>query len=683
MSKNYDYILGQNSYDCGIASIMTILRYYGIKTSRDEIMLKLRKKDNGYTAYDLIKIAKMYGINGYGIKSKIEDINKMPVIAHTIKDKNMFHFIVVLERSNKKKTLKIMDPSEGIKVISYDEFNRVTTNIFLLFEGRKKKSISDQRFKKEILKVFMNNKSAILKALLFSVFCVVLSLIFNYYLKVMLSNSNNHSFLIIIFLIYLQVVFWKNVITYFKDNSTLKISNKIDRDITNNVIAHIFKLPYEYFISKSTGELVTIVEDVEIFKQVVTRVFILSLVDFILIIVILLYLLFLNVKVALLLIILIFFLLIITKKHQYIFNNNYVSLKRSKISYTSFLINYLSAFETIKNLNISDKIIQSLSKKYFKVLDSDENYNKNYYRYNMVLSLLTDFFYLLIILVSLYITSVNSNIFDVVLFSSIFYLVIGLLSNINECIVMYKVYQSSTDRVLDCLEIKPEEFEKTNFNRVNSIKFVDISYSVNDSVILKDVTLNIYKGEKIYITGSSGIGKSTLIKLLLNYFTPTKGNILIDDLNAKDMDLSFIRERTTYVGQNECLFSGSILDNLKLISNSMDDIIKVSKITLLDKFLVKNNIDYNYLLEENGNNLSGGERKKIILTRGLLRFNDVLILDEVFNEISIDEEREILKNIFNEYNAGIVVVISHRNTNTDLFDKKYKIEGDGKLYEIK
>ena len=98
MAKKYDYILGQNKYDCGIASIMTILLYYGIKTSREEIMQKYKKTDNGYTAYDLIKIAKSYSIEGYGIKSNINEINKLPAIAHVIKDKNMFHFIVILEK---------------------------------------------------------------------------------------------------------------------------------------------------------------------------------------------------------------------------------------------------------------------------------------------------------------------------------------------------------------------------------------------------------------------------------------------------------------------------------------------------------------------------------------------------------------------------------------------------------
>ena len=683
MRKKYDYVLGQNSYDCGISSIMTILSYYGIKTSREKIISKFSKSDNGYTAYDLVSIAKMYGLEGYGLKTTLDKINKLPSIAHTLKNKNMFHFIVILEKNDRKKKLLIMDPSEGIKEITYDEFYSITTGIFLLFKGRKKKSIKDQRFKNAIITIFKQNKKSIIKTLLLSIFYVALSLSFNYYLKIMLSNSANLNTLVKLFIVFLQLVFLKSFVTYLKESLSFKVSKTVDYDVTNKVCSHMFKLPYEYFVRKSTGELVTIVEDVEVFKQVITKVFILSLVDFILIVIILLYLFLLDITVAVLCTILIIIILCITIKYQYIFNDDYIRLKRNRIDYSSSLINYLTSFETIKNLNISSSVINNLSKKYTKLLSIDEKYNKNFYVYNSLLSFLIDSFYLIVIFVPLYFYHNNSDIFNIVLFSSIFYFVVNLMNNINDSIAFYKVYQTSIDRVLDCLEIAEEKLEPTNLSIVNSIKYVDVCYEKDKNNILKDINLEFKKGEKIYITGSSGIGKSTLIKLLLSYFTPTAGNIFIDDLNIRDLDLSFIRDSITYVGQNESLFSGSILDNFKLVTSDIERIDEVSKISLLDDFLLKNNINYDYLLEEFGNNLSGGERKKIILARSLLKFTNVLVLDEVFNEISVEEEKKILDNIFKKYFDKIIIVISHRTTNLDFFDKKYEIKGDGTLNEIK
>lgn len=682
MSKKYDYVLGQNKYDCGIASIMTILLYYGIKASREDIISKYKKNDNGYTAYDLIKIGKSYGINGYGIKIDIKHLPSVPVIAHTIKDKNMFHFIVILEKN--KNMLKVMDPSIGIINMSYEEFSKITTNIFLVFSGKKSKSKKNQRFKKEIIRIFQNNKRIIFKAILFSIVYVILSLIFNYYLKLMLSYSKNNSILLIILIIFLQISFLKNFVSFLKNNLELNVSKKIDKDITNRVTSHIFNLPYEYFINKTTGELVTIIEDIEYFKEVITKIFISSLVDSILIVLILIYLLFLDPLISLLIFLLILILFIITKNYQYIFNNNYTKLKRSKIDYNSSLIDYISSFQTIKNLFIHKQVTDILENKYSKTLEYDRQYSKAFFKYSLTQNVILDIFYLIIIFISVYLTNISStSLFNVVLFSSIFYLVIGLSNNINDGISLYKVYETSTERVLDCLEVKEEEFNDTKLSNTNEIKFMNISYQVGDLKVLSDINLDIKQGDKVFITGQSGIGKSTLMKLLLRYNTPNEGNIFIDSLNIKDLDLSFIRNSITYISQNEKLFSGSILDNLKMVSNSIENINEASNITLLDEFLIKNGIDYDFLIDEFSNNISGGQKKKLILTRGLLHFKNVLILDEVFNEISLDEERKILKNIFNKYKDKIVIVISHRNNNSDLFNKKYEIKGDGRIYEIK
>lgn len=683
MNKKYDYVLQQNTTDCGIASIMTVLMYYGIKPSREKIISKLPKRQDGYTAYDLVKISKSYGINSYGMKLKISDIKNFPVIAHTIKDKNIFHFIVILSYDKKRQILKIMDPAIGIKTISLKEFEEITTNIFLLFDKTKKKKIKDKRFKNEITKIMKQNKTIIFKTIALSIIFVLFSLVFNYYLKIVLSYKKI-SILLEIFIFYLLIVIIKSIISYLKNKLVLDLNIKIDKDITNKVTSHILNLPYKYFITKQSGELVTIIEDIENFKEIVTKVFILSLVDFILIIVIIIYTSILNIYVGLSLLLMLLIIYVITKKYQYTLNNSFIKYKLTKINYTSLLYNYFSSFETIKNLNISKNINNIIENKYSNTLKYDKIYNKTNNIYSFIMTLLIDLFYISLIFLSLSIAlKTNTNVLDVILFSSIFYLIIGFISNITESIVLYKVYETSTDRILDCLEIKEEINENSNFSSINKINFKDVTYKIEDNYLLQNINLTIKKNQKIYITGESGIGKSTMMKLLLKYYDLDKGKILIDNINLNDLPLTFIRNNITYIGQNEQLFTSSILDNLKLITKDETKIKEVCDISLVTDFLKKNNLNLDYHIEENATNLSGGEKKKIILARGLLHLKNVLILDEVFNEISIKEERIILKNIMSKYQDKIIIMISHRNSNTDLFTKKYQLKGDGKLYETK
>lgn len=683
MNKNYDYVLQQSYTDCGIASIMTVLMYYGIKPSRETILSKVKQKDCGYAAYDLIKISKHYGINAYGVRSQLENITKLPAIAHTIKNENMFHFIVILEINKKKQTIKVMDPEDGIKIISFEEFHNITTDIFLIFEGKKKKKTKSKRFKKEILTITKEHKKIIIKTIVLSIFCVLLSLIFNYYLKTVLVYYKNASYLIIIMISFITLIIIKNILYYLKNKLVLKLNIKIDHNTTKKVISHILNLPYKYFITKKSGELLTLVEDIENFKEVITKVFILSSVDLILIIVIIIYTSILNIYIGLYLALVLLILYIITKKYQYIFNDAFIKYKQSKIKYTSLILNHITSFETIKNLNISKKITTLLNQNYNESLKQEKIYNTKNYNYNFLISLLTDASYIIYIMFAiLIIIKTNTNCLDIVLYSSIFYLIIGLLNNITESIVLYKVYETSIDRVLDCLEVKEEKQEKTNFSSINKINYKNISYKTNNKYLLKDINIEIKKGDIIYLTGESGLGKSTMMKLLLKYYNSEKGNILIDNINIKDLNISFLRDNITYISQNETLFQGTIKDNLELITKDQEKIKEIVKITQLDQFLSQKHINLNYVIEESGSNISGGERKKIILARGLLHFKDVLILDEVFNEISISEEEQILKNIISKYKNKIIIVISHRNSNKNLFNKKFELKGDGKLYEI-
>ena len=94
---------------------------------------------------------------------------------------------------------------------------------------------------------------------------------------------------------------------------------------------------------------------------------------------------------------------------------------------------------------------------------------------------------------------------------------------------------------------------------------------------------------------------------------------------------------------------------------------------MIDKMLKDRNIDINFILEENGQNISGGEKQKILLARSLLRNKKILILDETMNEIDVNSEREIIKNIKTEYKITLIL-ISHRNINSDLFDKVINIK---------
>ena len=183
------------------------------------------------------------------------------------------------------------------------------------------------------------------------------------------------------------------------------------------------------------------------------------------------------------------------------------------------------------------------------------------------------------------------------------------------------------------------------------------------------LNLTVNKGDFVLVNGISGIGKSTLFKSLYE----SNNSIFINNKPIDEISINSIKNNICYVGQNEYLFTGSLKINLLMFKGSNNkEINKALKTTLLDKTIKSKNINLDYLLEENGHNLSGGEKKKILLTRALLRNTDYIIFDETFDEIDIESERKIINNIKTNYKKTIIV-ISHRLSNCDLYNKKVQM----------
>ena len=170
MTKNYKFVLQENMYDCGVAALKTIFLQYGKKINSSDVVRKTASQ--GTTAYELISSSKKLGLNAKGVKTTLDTltIKHLPCIAHIIKDKNYFHYIVIFEKNNKNRTLVILDPAIGIKTITYEEFNEETTNIFILFDEKKMQKEKDKRFKNVIKSLLKVNNNIIIKSILLSIF---------------------------------------------------------------------------------------------------------------------------------------------------------------------------------------------------------------------------------------------------------------------------------------------------------------------------------------------------------------------------------------------------------------------------------------------------------------------------------------------------------------------------------
>ena len=215
-------------------------------------------------------------------------------------------------------------------------------------------------------------------------------------------------------------------------------------------------------------------------------------------------------------------------------------------------------------------------------------------------------------------------------------------------------------------EMTFDEDETKKIYANGNIKIEKLTFSRASKIILKDININISKGEKVIITGQSGSGKSTLLKILMNYYKDYEGRILVDNHNINGLDL-----KINYISQNEKLFTDTLYNNI--VFDNSNDFNKIVDICYIDE-LIDSHLGYNKILNEDGFNISGGQKQRIVLARTLIKPFDILLIDEGLNQIDVNLERKILKKIFKVYKDKTIIIISHRLENLDLYDRLITIE---------
>jgi len=228
-------------------------------------------------------------------------------------------------------------------------------------------------------------------------------------------------------------------------------------------------------------------------------------------------------------------------------------------------------------------------------------------------------------------------------------------------------YQRIT-RINNLLNDKNDVRNNNNLLKIkdfkNNIQFKNISlqYSDTNNMSLKDINFKLNRGEKIALVGPSGSGKSSISDLLLGIFSPTSGNIFIDNINLKNIDLESWRSLIGVVSQDTFLFNTSIEKNISFGLENVDfqEIVNASKLAKADEFITKFPNRYKTIIGERGYKLSGGQRQKIALARAFLRDPKIFILDEATSALDSKSEKLIQESLReNAYNSTFFT-IAHR-----------------------
>jgi ABC-type multidrug transport system fused ATPase/permease subunit len=200
--------------------------------------------------------------------------------------------------------------------------------------------------------------------------------------------------------------------------------------------------------------------------------------------------------------------------------------------------------------------------------------------------------------------------------------------------------------------------------------------------VLKKVSLVVKKGKTTAFVGKSGSGKSTIIKLLLRLYDPTKGAIKIGDQDLKSVDLHEYRSQIGYVGQEPVLFEGTIADNIRLgcPKVSLEDVIEACKMAGAHDFITQLDKGYECLISDLGSNLSGGQKQRIAIARALVRKPKLLLFDEASSALDTESEAHIQRTIDSLAKEITTVIVTHRLSSVRHADNIYVVR-QGRIVE--
>lgn len=234
------------------------------------------------------------------------------------------------------------------------------------------------------------------------------------------------------------------------------------------------------------------------------------------------------------------------------------------------------------------------------------------------------------------------------------------------------------NRVLDILEETPVVFEVEGKEDIvfDGIKAENIHFAYEENPILEDFSLEVPKGKIIGITGRSGSGKSTFLKLLMRFWQTDSGKITFSEKEIDDINTSNLREMEGFVTQETHLFSDSIYNNLRVAKEdaTLEEMMEACKKASIHDVIMSFPNGYDTNVGELGDTLSGGERQRIGLARAFLHDADLLLLDEPTSNLDSLNEGVILKSLKEECKGKTVILVSHRKSTMGITDVNYCVE---------
>ncbi|MHC5176283.1 peptidase domain-containing ABC transporter [Serratia rhizosphaerae] len=681
--RNVPQILQTEAAECGLASLAMVCGYYGMHIDLFNLRQKYDISSRGATLGALITIAENLNLKTRALSLNLNEIRqvKTPCILHW----DMNHFVVLVNIRGGRITLH--DPAFGRRVIGMQELSLHFTGIALEVWPSSDFSPVVQQSRlhfRKLLKNVTGLKSALGKIFALSLVIEAINLLMPVGTQLVMDHviqAGDHNLLVVICVGLLFFILFRTFVSMLRSWVSIVMGALIDIQWKAGLFDHLMRLPLAYFEKRKLGDIQSRFGSLDAIRTTFTTSIVSSIIDGIM-----------SVGVFIMMYMyggwlvwvvtgftLLYILLRLSTYRYYRQASEEQLVKAAKAN--SHFMETLYSIATLKSLGLA----ATRSQFWLNLNIDTTNANISVTKLDMMFGGVNAFLAACdqIIILWLGASLVIDNQMTLGMFVA-FNAYRGQFSdrasNLIDMVLRLRMLNLHNERVADIVLSLPEEDKPYRKicapNEAVTFEARDLYYQY-DSLsrpIIQDLSLHIAAGESVAIVGPSGVGKTTLMKLMCGLLEPTGGRLLVNGLNIKDVGINNYRECIACVLQEDKLFAGSIAENICGFDPNPDQdlIVECTKHCNIHDDIIKMPMGYETLVGELGGSLSGGQKQRVLIARALYRRPSILFMDEATSHLDLINENYI-NNAISSLNITRVIV-AHRPSTISSADRIITLE---------
>lgn len=676
--------------DCGAACLATVFSCYKVQLSLAKCKELVKVDIEGSNIYGLVDGARKEGFQADAYEGTYEDLVKgirekefsLPVIAHINSEEGFEHFIVLIGLH--QNGVKIFDPAQGMRRLSVTKFCEMWTgHIVVVQPGEQVQKRNENKGElQRYVRLLKGQYRTFILAIVLSGVIVGISLAGSFLYEAIIDrtmkNDQNKIFMVVGGLYVAQAV-----LQIVKGKMVANISQKIDQKLADMLLDKIYVLPLKYFETMRSGEMLSRFTELGRVRDALISVLLILIFDIVCFVGSVIVMGVVSPGLLMLTLVIVVFyigLILLFKPVIGGISNRTMSEQAKAVSDFKELID---GGEILKYYGGRRVIDQKLRTNYDRFSKDIQKRNILFSTEDSVIGLISSLGILIILWMGTGLVGQGKLTIGLLMTFSV--LISYAMMPIREIVELQPTLQEaymSAQRLNDVLDATEETWNQKQWSDKivdlkGDIEIKDLDYRyANHTLTLQDINLKIRRGEKVALVGGNGCGKSTITKLLMKVDCPEKGRIIINGNDIDELPTNQYRAKIGYVPQTIYLFNNTLRENI-LLGN--EDATEYEVEEVLAKCGLKEWIQQlpgglNTLIEENGRNLSGGQKQKIAMARVMLRRPELIILDEATNQIDGKTDRKILDTLFETFSDITCIIVTHKTEIMEMCDRIINLE---------